>query len=168
MFSQFKIFTFSKNSFENQLPQERVIFIQRRHPVFVFLSLFFFLFLFFLPFFFWHWFLSFLFLSTIYWAFLWILFSSNLLFYFLSVFIVTNKRVIKIESQGFFKYQRSEAFLDKIQDITVKIEDPLATFLNFGKIEIQTAGTNVRLVFDYLPSPEEIKEEILKAKNEKL
>jgi len=58
--------------------------------------------------------------------------------------------------------------LDKIQDITVKIEDPLATFLNFGKIEIQTAGTNVRLVFDYLPSPEEIKEEILKAKNEKL
>lgn len=58
--------------------------------------------------------------------------------------------------------------MDKIQDITVKIEDPLATFLNFGKIEIQTAGTNVRLVFDYLPSPEEIKEEILKAKNEKL
>jgi len=58
--------------------------------------------------------------------------------------------------------------LDKIQDITVKIEGPLATFLNFGKIEIQTAGTNVRLVFDYLPSPEEIKEEILKAKNEKL
>lgn len=81
--------------------------------------------------------------------------------YILTCAIVTNKRVIRIETKGFFKYEQAEAELNKIQDISVKIYGIFAGFLNFGDLEIQTAGTIVKFTFPQLPNPEKIKETIM-------
>jgi hypothetical protein len=168
MFSSFKIFFSSQNSFEGKLKEEETILVVRRHPIFLLFSLVFFLFLFILPFFLWRYFSFLIFFVVLYWSFLWIFFFYQILLYFLSVFIVTNKRVIKIETLGFFNYQRNEAFLDNIQEIKVEVKGFLASFFHFGNIEIQTAAENVRLIFNYLPSPEKIKEKILWAREKKV
>lgn len=84
--------------------------------------------------------------------------------------IVTNKRVIRIEQKAFFKYETAETSLEKIQDISVKIEGLFATFLNFGTIEIQTAGTLVKFTFPQLPDPQKWKKiigDLLNKKSQK-
>jgi hypothetical protein len=81
--------------------------------------------------------------------------------YFLTYAIVTNKRIIRIETKGFFKYEKAEAELGKIQDISVRIYGPFAIFLNFGDLGIQTAGAIVKFNFYQLPNPQKIKEFIM-------
>ena len=54
--------------------------------------------------------------------------------------------------------------LDKIQDISVKITGPLATFLKYGNLEIQTAGAIPKFYFNQFPEPEEIKKIIMDLK----
>ena len=56
--------------------------------------------------------------------------------YFLNTVIVTNQRIIENKQEGFFEYRTNEMELTKIQDISIKISGSLATFLDFGDIEI--------------------------------
>ena len=168
MFSVFKIFFYSQNSFEGKLKEEETILICKRHPIFLFFSIFFSFFLSILPFFFWRYFSFLIFFFVLYWSFLWLFFFYQVLLYSLSVFIVTNKRVIKIETLGFFNYQRNETFLENIQEIRVEVKGLFASIFHFGNLEIQTAAENVRLVFNYAPFPEKIKEKILSAKDERI
>ncbi len=84
--------------------------------------------------------------------------------YFLNTVIVTNKRVIQNKQEGFFHHTSNELELNKIQDISVKILGPLATFLDFGDVEIQSAGAKPKFYLDRLPHPKKIKEVIMKLK----
>ena len=170
----FSLFSFikSKNSFEGELPGEKVIFITRKHWFFFFLPLLIFFFFFLLPFllYLWlrkfEWFSSFSslfwFLVSLYFLFLWISLFYALMRYILTVTIVTNQRVIKIETKGFFNYERAETELKRIQDVAFKIYGIFGTFLNFGNLEIQTAGTEVKFTFPQLPNPEKIKEIVIR------
>ena len=60
--------------------------------------------------------------------------------YYLDVWIITSERIIDIEQKGLFNREISEFTLDKVQDITVKVPNMLATFLKYGDVIIQTAG----------------------------
>jgi uncharacterized membrane protein YdbT with pleckstrin-like domain len=163
--------TVSANSFKGQLPEEKTVLVTRKHWFVLFFPFWAFIFLAFLPFviyffinnFGWYHYLSslFWFLVMIYFLFLWIGLFYNLMIYILTVAIITNKRLIRIETKGFFKYERAEAELNKIQDISVKIYGIFAGFLNFGDLEVQTAGTIVKFIFPQLPNPQEIKEIIV-------
>lgn len=77
--------------------------------------------------------------------------------YYLDIIIITNKRVIENEQNGLFKYTASEVELSKIQDISVKVFGPLAEFLDFGDMEIQSAGTQTKFYFHTLPHPYKIR-----------
>ncbi len=81
--------------------------------------------------------------------------------YILTVTVLTNKRLIRIETKSFFMYERNEMELNKIQDVSVKIKGIFAAFLNFGDLEVQTAGTIVKFTFPQLPNPQRIKETIM-------
>ncbi len=81
--------------------------------------------------------------------------------YFLNTLVVTNKRVIENKQDGFFKYTMNEMELERIQDITVKVFGPLASFLDFGDIEIQSAGTTNKFYLSRFPHPKKIKETIM-------
>ena len=84
-----------------------------------------------------------------------------LMLYFLNAVIITDQRVIQNNQKGFFNYDMIEIKLEKIQDISVKIVGPIATFLDFGDLEIQTAGTQVKFHFNGLPQPQKIKDLIM-------
>ena len=60
--------------------------------------------------------------------------------YYLYVWIITSERIIDIEQKGLFNREISEFTLDKVQDITVKVPNMMATFLKYGDVIIQTAG----------------------------
>ena len=77
-------------------------------------------------------------------------------------YIVTNKRVIHRERVYFFFESKKEAYLDKIQDVTIKIASPLANLFNFGDVVIQTAaGTEGAINFRSVSKPRDIQRLIL-------
>ncbi len=77
-------------------------------------------------------------------------------------YILTNKRVIHRERVYFFFESRKEAYLDKIQDVTIKIASPLAYLLNFGDVVIQTAaGQDGAINFQSISKPREIQRLII-------
>lgn len=77
--------------------------------------------------------------------------------YWLDVWIVTNERIINIEQHGLFKRLVSEVRLDQIQDITSETLGFLETFLTYGDVYIQTAATKERFQFKNIDNPDEVK-----------
>jgi membrane protein YdbS with pleckstrin-like domain len=162
------IFTVSKNSFEGQLPDEKVVFLTRKHWFTIFVPLFFAFILAVLPFALYFSINSLDFYSvapSVYWFFvsvyfliLWNMTFYSIMIYFLNTLIVTNKRIIENKQKGFFKHTVNELEIDKIQDISVKVFGPLAEFLGFGNIEVQSAGAQAKFFFNQMPDPEKIKE----------
>lgn len=172
------IFTYSKNSFEGQLPSEKTILITRKHWIILIKSILFIKFLAILPFIIYflirlkNWYSIFSslywFLITIYFLILWVLLFYQILIYILTTLIVTNKRVIIIRQLNLFKHTRNETELGKIQDITIKIFGIIPTFLNFGDLEIQTAAAEIKLYLDQFPNPQKIKTAIMDLKTTSL
>lgn len=168
------IFTFSKNSFEGQKEDEKTILLTRKHWLLLFGPLFLIFFIALLPFivyflissFSWYERISslFWFLTMALWLVLWNLAFYKIMIYILNTVLVTNKRVIENKQEGLFKHTVNELELEKIQDVSVKTFGILATFLNFGHLEIQTAAAIPKFSFTYLPYPKKIKEIIRKAK----
>lgn len=100
-------------------------------------------------------------LISIWLLFLWIAFFVIWTDYYLDVFILTNKRIVKMEQNGFFNREASTLSLDKIQDVTMDMKGMIMTFLNIGNISIQTASENPEFIIKGLRSPEKIKEAIM-------
>ena len=163
----FPLFT-SNNTFKGQLSEETTILVIRKHWITLALPLFLVLLTALIPiiiyplitptllYFDFYWFLS-----SAFWFFLWNLLFFNLMIYSLNTLVITNKRVIETKQLGFFKYSANEFQKDKIQDISVKIIGILPSLLNYGNLEIQTAGSENKFNFTNFPDPEKIKQIIL-------
>ena len=165
------IFESSANTFRGQDPEEKTILVTRKHRIILFSKMSFVGFSALLPFIIyslisplsWYPIISplYWFLVSVWFLVLWNLAFYSIMLYFLNTVIVTNKRVIENKQEGFFRHTANELNLTKIQDISVKISGPLATFLDFGDIEIQSAGAKAKFYFDALPRPQEIKKIIM-------
>jgi uncharacterized membrane protein YdbT with pleckstrin-like domain len=84
--------------------------------------------------------------------------------YLLDIWIVTDHRVVDTEQHGLFNHTVTELTLSKIQDVSVRIKGGLPTFLDYGDLEIETAGAERRLVvFKQIPHPTKIKDLIMQA-----
>ena len=101
--------------------------------------------------------------SIIYLMIIWFALFYKLTMYSLDTWIVTNERVIDILQIGMFRRKVSELHLESIQDISVNIHGIVQSYLNFGDIEIQTAATAQRFLFDQVPHPLKIKDSIMEA-----
>ncbi|MBT4277870.1 PH domain-containing protein [Candidatus Falkowbacteria bacterium] len=93
---------------------------------------------------------------------------SMLLFFFtafvdyhLDVWIVTNHRILNIEQKALFSRVISELKLEKIQDITSEVHGIIPTFLDYGDVHIQTAGSANRFIFKQIPAPAHARKKIL-------
>lgn len=165
------IFTASTNSFRAQQPDETTILATRKHWITILQPAIIFLLLIFLPLVIYFlinsnsWFSLisdlFWFLATAYFLIVWNLFFYNIMLYSLNTVIVTNKRVLDNQQKGFFQYILNELEKDKIQDVSVKINGAFASLLDYGDIEIQSAGTQNKFYFKKLPHPQKIKEVIM-------
>jgi len=166
----FPLFT-SGNTFKGQLPGETTVLIVRKHWITLVTPLFLILVIALIPLAAYPfialtvWYNNYSglywFLSSALWMFLWNLLFFNLMIYSLNTLVITNKRVVETRQLGFFKYSANEFQKDKIQDVSVKIAGILASLLNFGNLEIQTAGTENKFNFTCFPDPEKIKQTIL-------
>ena len=72
-------------------------------------------------------------------------------------YYLTNLRLI--EERGIIGKRIMSIWLDKIQDITCKF-GILGKIFGFGDIKIQSAGTYGKIIFNFLPSPRKLREEI--------
>lgn len=75
--------------------------------------------------------------------------------------IITNKRIIDIDQKSIFSRKVSEAYYDKIQDVTFETTGFFSTMFNYGKINIQTAGSKEVMQMDHVENPKKIQEMIM-------
>jgi len=172
MKSLFSIFVDSSNSFEGEENGEKVILLIRRHPFFIILRLIFFFILLLVPLTFGIIFFSFLysnnlsgyffFLFSVWCLFIWSGVFYSLTMYTLDVWIVTDRRIIDSTQHGFFNRTISELHLSRVQDISVETKGIIQTFLKFGNLQVQTAGTEEKFKFIQIPNPEKVKDEVMR------
>ena len=92
---------------------------------------------------------------------LWIFFFVEWTDYYLDLWIITNKRIIDVEQNGFFHREVTSFSFDQIQDITVETRGFIETMLKFGTLHIQTAGHNRNIVIKDAHYPEDARSLIL-------
>ena len=103
-----------------------------------------------------------IFLYLIWLLILWIVMTLIWTDYYLDVWLVTNCRVINIEQKGLFNRVVAEHKLFRIQDVRSEQKGIMPTFLNYGEVHIQTAGAEKVVVFEEVPRPHYVAQEIIK------
>jgi hypothetical protein len=92
----------------------------------------------------------------------WLLFSTMSGFmvwtmYNFNLWIVTNRRLITIKQNGFFRRQVGAFRLERLQDVEYQINGLVQTFFDFGTVSAQTAGeSEAEFRSGGLPHPEAI------------
>jgi membrane protein YdbS with pleckstrin-like domain len=100
-------------------------------------------------------------LATLYYGFLWMIAALAWSDYYLDVFLVTNKRIMKVEQAGLFNRVVAELELENIQDITSSVIGPLRTLLDFGDLSIQTASEVNKIQPKDIPHPVRVRRRIM-------
>lgn len=81
--------------------------------------------------------------------------------YYLDVYIITDRRIVDILQDGFFKRSISELHLLQVQDVNAKVEGFFETIMHFGDVYIQTAGERENFIFKSIPHPYTIAKTII-------
>lgn len=100
-------------------------------------------------------------LISAYYLGMWLFFFAHFVDYYLDIWIVSNKRIINTEQKGLFSRTISEQKLETIQDVTSEVKGIIPTFLDYGDVYIQSAGTLQRFVFKQVHHPNQIIKTIL-------
>jgi len=98
----------------------------------------------------------------------WIMAFAIWIDYYFDVWIVTDKRIVNIEQVGLFRRDISELELVRIQDVTAEIVGILPTFLDYGEVQVQTAGKMEHFLFRKVPHPNQIKDMIMNLKKKEI
>jgi uncharacterized membrane protein YdbT with pleckstrin-like domain len=99
------------------------------------------------------------FIFILYW---WMTMFYLITMYLLDIWVVTDHRIIDSQQHGFFSRTVSEASLARIEDVSVEIRGLIPTFLNYGDVEVQTAGANHKFVFKQIKDPQGVKDTIMR------
>lgn len=95
---------------------------------------------------------------------IWILLVSVWTDYYLDMWCVTNRRIIKVDQVALFRRKTGSFRLERMQDVNVEVNGVLATLLDYGTIHVQTASADQEeFKASFLPSPQRIKATILEA-----
>lgn len=103
----------------------------------------------------------FLFGETFFAMVIWVLFYLVWIDYYFDVWIITSRRIINVEQKGLFSRDVSELNFEKIQDVTTEVAGVIPTFLNYGDVQIQTAGEEEKFLFRRVSDPYRIKDVIM-------
>jgi hypothetical protein len=85
--------------------------------------------------------------------------------YYLDAWIITTERIIDIEQITFFVRDVSEFRLDRVQDLTIRVRGLIPTLLDFGNIEVVTAGEKSIFTMKTIPHPVQIQKIISEEMN---
>lgn len=92
---------------------------------------------------------------------LWLSFFTFWTDHQLDGWVITNKRIVDVEQRGFFKRDIASFRLERLQDVNTVVKGIIATFLNFGDIHVQTAGSEREFVLKNAPNPRNVKQIIM-------
>ena len=97
----------------------------------------------------------------IWWLFLWLGAFNTFTAYYLDAWLLTNRRIVDIDQLGFFSRQVSSFLLDRVQDVTTDIHGFLATVIDFGNIQVETASAAQHFVIKGISNPRHLRDLIL-------
>lgn len=94
-------------------------------------------------------------IGGLYYLFIFAITFSSYLDYELDFWVVTNYRIIANEQKGLFNRAFAEHLIERIQDVSSIQKGFLPTILNYGDVEIQTAGMDDKFTFNDVANPEQ-------------
>jgi len=101
---------------------------------------------------------------TIWLIFIWMALFNVWTDYYLDVWTVTNRRLIAVDQRGLFHRTIGSFRLERLQDVNTEVHGVIATLLDYGTLEAETAGGDEdEFKAHGLPKPQELKSTILKA-----
>jgi len=84
------------------------------------------------------------------------IFLVSIYVYNRNVLIFTSVHLIEVEQLGIVNRTISQVNFTRVQDVTATRDGILATILNYGNVEIQSAGREDKFLFRTAPNPEAI------------
>lgn len=76
--------------------------------------------------------------------------------WFFHVFIITDERVIDVDFYNLLYKEVSDTKIDNVEDVTYRQGGVLRSMLNYGDIEIQTAGEKQEFKIENAPEPQRV------------
>lgn len=89
-------------------------------------------------------------------------FFQEFIDYYLDTWVVTTERIINVEQHGLFNRIASEMHLAMVQDVTTTVRGALHTFLDFGDMQLHSAGPVQQFHFKEIAHPERMRQTILR------
>lgn len=150
-------------NFLNKDPEEQVILVLRKHPItnlgwivtgslmlFAPAVLNYFPIIEFLP-------ERFQFIIIVSWYLLTVAFVfEKFLSWFFNVNIITDERIFDVDFIHLTYREMTDANIDQIQDVTVRMGSVIRTIFNYGDIVIQTAAEIPQIAFEAIPEPDKV------------
>lgn len=99
---------------------------------------------------------------SVYLLFIWLLFFFSIIDYILDIWIITDKRIIDVQQNGFFSRVISEQMVAKIQDITSDTHGFWPTVWKYGNLTVQTAAEQNKFYFEEISDPEEVRDLLIR------
>ncbi|MDP4009345.1 MAG: PH domain-containing protein [bacterium] len=94
---------------------------------------------------------------------LWIAAFYFLTDYILDIWLITNKRSVRIKLHGLFNRSVLSIMHNRIQDISTQSKGFFPVVFGYGNLRVQAAGAASDFVFFDIPNPEKTKDIIYKA-----
>lgn len=149
--------------FENRDPQEKVILLLRKHPITNLGWIIFTFILLIAP----SFFSALPFIESVPTRFrivgvlIWYLVTAGFVYekflsWFYSVNIVTDERLFDVEFVNLIYRKMTDAEIEKIQDVTVRMGGAVRAMFNYGDIIIQTAAEIPEIEFEAVPEPDKV------------
>jgi membrane protein YdbS with pleckstrin-like domain len=81
--------------------------------------------------------------------------------WYYDIYVVTDRRLLDFARKPLIYERRDEAQLTKLQDVRVEFPNPLALLLDFGNVQVQTAGSRGTIKCSLVSHPRQVQARIL-------
>lgn len=86
-------------------------------------------------------------------------FEQFLLWYF-SINVITNKRLVDVDFLGLLYKEVNDTYLENVQDVSTVVSGGFEVSFNFGDLMVQTEGPEANIVFEKIPNPGQVQDVI--------
>jgi hypothetical protein len=104
-------------------------------------------------------------IASLYYVLIITLFYRSWLDHYLDMWVVTSERIVDIEQTGLFSRNIASQKLYRIQDVSADVKGIIPTFLHYGNVMIQTAGTKSNFEFKQIPNPYDVTKKLMNLVN---
>jgi hypothetical protein len=101
------------------------------------------------------------FVTGIWYLLVWTAAFSLVTRFYLTVWVITNLRIVDIKQYSFFNREVSSFLLTRVQDITTDVSGVLGTLIGFGRLSVETAGKDEDFQMANIAHPEMVRDVIM-------